>query len=69
MTRTNPYGQALTFDEWHAAQAARGRPLTDDPMKSRRALFDARLSRLVQPRPRDNTQRQTESRNRRRNAA
>lgn len=52
MTRCNPYGEALTLEEWRAAQAVTDRPLTWPWRRSPTVLADARHSRIVQPRPR-----------------
>lgn len=62
MTRTNPYGEALTFEQWEAAQAVKGRPLTDTWRRSGRLLTDAMLSRLVHPTPRPRTRKPTTTR-------
>lgn len=53
--RLSPYGTGMTFEEWEAAQAVRGRPLTNDPIRARHAFTDARHSRLVEPQPRNRT--------------
>ena len=55
MPRSSPYGQALTLEDYRRLEAAGEitRPLTQDPIHPRRALTDARLSRLVEPQPRN----------------